>query len=435
MPVVAEAANFRQLPAAASLLTAPSTTMAASSSESPGDASIALMEVVSRSSSYDASEERNRGGSESSAALVGDSTFINGGGLLHPWNGVPVPDLSRSPSVGDTFVSAAASSDMPYPSSFCDSTDDSESGPEDEEAEVAERTPYGYITTATITLSGSSIDPQAAVFGHSGDSNANVNGYRPGGPAVPLQPTQPETFLQQDALSPGQEPSSSSGATSISVSIGSAGEYERLVAKQCERYALVQQRAVTERVDVLLEVLHAHSELCERIEKVISEQQRVLAKTTGGDSSDRTRAKTKAPTITHGSTLTVSEQRPMFDTLTLWFNNCCWEDSTERELNEPHVSVKLIAEKKGLFLKHSEYEIKLKGTEKAVRRRYKDFVTLHRYLAEKYPYRLLPTLPPKQLMLDSLLEERRPFSNINVSAFEYLLESMFAWYKLITELL
>uniref|UniRef100_A0A182PM00 PX domain-containing protein n=1 Tax=Anopheles epiroticus TaxID=199890 RepID=A0A182PM00_9DIPT len=83
------------------------------------------------------------------------------------------------------------------------------------------------------------------------------------------------------------------------------------------------------------------------------------------------------------------------------------DDSTERELNESPVSVQIVPEKKGLFLKHSEYEIKLKGIEKTVRRRYKDFVTLHRYLAEKYPYRLLPALPPKQLMLDSLLEERR----------------------------
>uniref|UniRef100_A0A182YRZ0 Uncharacterized protein n=1 Tax=Anopheles stephensi TaxID=30069 RepID=A0A182YRZ0_ANOST len=83
------------------------------------------------------------------------------------------------------------------------------------------------------------------------------------------------------------------------------------------------------------------------------------------------------------------------------------DDSTERELNESHVSVRIVPEKKGLFLKHSEYEIKLKGIEKTVRRRYKDFVTLHRYLAVKYPYRLLPALPPKQLMLDSLLEERR----------------------------
>uniref|UniRef100_A0A182HHU3 Uncharacterized protein n=1 Tax=Anopheles arabiensis TaxID=7173 RepID=A0A182HHU3_ANOAR len=87
--------------------------------------------------------------------------------------------------------------------------------------------------------------------------------------------------------------------------------------------------------------------------------------------------------------------------------NYLCDDSTERELNESPVSVLIVPEKKGLFLKHSEYEIKLKGIEKTVRRRYKDFVTLHRYLAEKYPYRLLPALPPKQLMLDSLLEERR----------------------------
>lgn len=304
MPVVAEA-NFRQLPAAASALaTAPTTATSSSMDGSSGDGSIALMEVVSRSSSYDAPD-----GPDEPSPLLGDSTFINGSaatnhaGLLHPWNGA-VPDMSRSPSVGDTFVSA----DM----TFCDSTDDSESGPEDEEVDGAGRTPYGYITTATITLSGSSYsaDRAAALDAAVGNNIqsvalATVNGY--GGPEDPLgsQQIRSDTF-RREALPPGKEPSSSSSSTSVSVSIESAGD-----------------------------------------------------------------------------------------------------DSTERELNEPHVSVKLIAEKKGLFLKHSEYEIKLKGNEKAVRRRYKDFVTLHRYLAEKYPYRLLPTLPPKQLMLDSLLEERR----------------------------
>uniref|UniRef100_A0A182Q3D2 PX domain-containing protein n=1 Tax=Anopheles farauti TaxID=69004 RepID=A0A182Q3D2_9DIPT len=318
MPVVAEA-NFRQLPAAASLLTTPSnasTPMAASSSSGSGDASIPLMEVVSRPSSSDAPEDAKRG-ADVSSALLRDSTFTNGstvgnGDLLHPWNGA-VPDISRSPSVGDTFVSAAASSDVPYPYSSCDSTDDSESGPEDEEADVAERTPYGYITTATITLSGSCNSMERVGGLASAGNNQTVhlssptdNGYPTDGDPMEAQQIVSDTFLRKALQAADQEPSSSSGSTCISVSIGSAGE-----------------------------------------------------------------------------------------------------DSTERELNEPHVSVKLIAEKKGLFLKHSEYEIKVKGCEKAVRRRYKDFVTLHRYLAEKYPYRLLPTLPPKQLMLDSLLEERR----------------------------
>lgn len=58
-------------------------------------------------------------------------------------------------------------------------------------------------------------------------------------------------------------------------------------------------------------------------------------------------------------------------------------------------------------MKYSEYEIKTKAYDAVVRRRYKDFVTLHNYLLEKYPYRMIPSLPPKQLMVDSLLEERR----------------------------
>lgn len=40
-------------------------------------------------------------------------------------------------------------------------------------------------------------------------------------------------------------------------------------------------------------------------------------------------------------------------------------------------------------------------------RRYNDFVHLHSLLIARAPYRLIPRLPPKQLMLDSLLEERR----------------------------
>uniref|UniRef100_A0A4Y0BIJ7 PX domain-containing protein n=1 Tax=Anopheles funestus TaxID=62324 RepID=A0A4Y0BIJ7_ANOFN len=306
MPVVIED-NFRQPPtpaAAASLQASPSTTSRTMSPDVSEAASIAMIEVSGSSSNLP-------------DAFVGDSTFINGsgtangggggGGLLHPWNGT-VPDISRSPSVGDTFVSAAASSDMPYPSSFSDCTDDSDSGPDEE---VAERTSFAYITTATITVSGSnnSIDP-SDVTGGGNFLQPPSNRLNSAGPALPVQTT-PETFLQQGPLSPGQGPSSSSSSsssatTSISVTIASVGD-----------------------------------------------------------------------------------------------------DTTERELNESHVSVKIVPEKKGLFLRHSEYEIKLKGMEKTVRRRYKDFVTLHRYLAEKYPYRLLPALPPKQLMLDSLLEERR----------------------------
>lgn len=85
--------------------------------------------------------------------------------------------------------------------------------------------------------------------------------------------------------------------------------------------------------------------------------------------------------------------------------NC--DESGERSLSEPSIVVKIVPEKKGIFLKHSEYEIKSKTYDTEVKRRYKDFVTLHSYLVQKYPYRMIPSLPPKQLMVDSLLEERR----------------------------
>lgn len=72
-----------------------------------------------------------------------------------------------------------------------------------------------------------------------------------------------------------------------------------------------------------------------------------------------------------------------------------------------NVVIRLVPEKKGLILKHSEYEISTRKYKTTVVRRYNDFVTLHSLLVSRFPYRMLPRLPPKQLMLDSFLEERR----------------------------
>lgn len=71
------------------------------------------------------------------------------------------------------------------------------------------------------------------------------------------------------------------------------------------------------------------------------------------------------------------------------------------------ILIRLVPEKKGLILKHSEYEIMSRKYKTTVLRRYNDFVTLHSLLVTRFPYRMLPRLPPKQIMLDSLLEERR----------------------------
>ncbi|XP_049853020.1 sorting nexin-8-like isoform X4 [Schistocerca gregaria] len=73
------------------------------------------------------------------------------------------------------------------------------------------------------------------------------------------------------------------------------------------------------------------------------------------------------------------------------------------------VDVDLVPEKKGLFLKHVEYQVTSKRFGSLVRRRYNDFVALHELLLNRFPYRLIPKLPPKKMVgADShFIEERR----------------------------
>uniref|UniRef100_UPI00358ECD23 sorting nexin-8-like n=2 Tax=Myxine glutinosa TaxID=7769 RepID=UPI00358ECD23 len=62
------------------------------------------------------------------------------------------------------------------------------------------------------------------------------------------------------------------------------------------------------------------------------------------------------------------------------------------------VGVELIPEKKGLFLKHVEYEITSRRFRTTVYRRYNDFVTFQEMLLQRFPYRLVPSLPPKKML-------------------------------------
>nr|XP_035962199.1 sorting nexin-8 isoform X4 [Halichoerus grypus] len=62
------------------------------------------------------------------------------------------------------------------------------------------------------------------------------------------------------------------------------------------------------------------------------------------------------------------------------------------------VQVELIPEKKGLFLKHVEYEVSSQRFRASVYRRYNDFVVLHDMLLQKFPYRMVPALPPKRVL-------------------------------------
>ncbi|XP_036993790.2 sorting nexin-8 isoform X3 [Artibeus jamaicensis] len=62
------------------------------------------------------------------------------------------------------------------------------------------------------------------------------------------------------------------------------------------------------------------------------------------------------------------------------------------------VQVELVPEKKGLFLKHVEYEVSSQRFKSSVYRRYNDFVVFHELLLQKFPYRMVPALPPKRML-------------------------------------
>ncbi|XP_076275606.1 sorting nexin-8-like [Rhynchophorus ferrugineus] len=72
------------------------------------------------------------------------------------------------------------------------------------------------------------------------------------------------------------------------------------------------------------------------------------------------------------------------------------------------VNVQLVPEKKGLFLKYSEYIVTSKRFGVNVTRRYNDFVALQELLLNRFPYRLIPNLPPKKIIINDsqFLEER-----------------------------
>ncbi|XP_033106676.1 sorting nexin-8-like [Anneissia japonica] len=73
------------------------------------------------------------------------------------------------------------------------------------------------------------------------------------------------------------------------------------------------------------------------------------------------------------------------------------------------VSVGLVPEKKGLLLKHVEYEVQSNFYKTTVMRRYNDFIALHEVLLQRFPYRLVPTPPPKKMMrvTREFIESRR----------------------------
>ena len=62
------------------------------------------------------------------------------------------------------------------------------------------------------------------------------------------------------------------------------------------------------------------------------------------------------------------------------------------------IKVELVPEKKGLILKHVEYEVTSQRFKTTVLRRYNDFLALHEMIMMRFPYRILPRLPPKKML-------------------------------------
>ncbi|XP_037544695.1 sorting nexin-8a [Nematolebias whitei] len=70
----------------------------------------------------------------------------------------------------------------------------------------------------------------------------------------------------------------------------------------------------------------------------------------------------------------------------------------DKLLSRDTVQVELIPEKKGLFLKHVEYQVTSQRYKMSVYRRYSDFDVFHEVLLQRFAYRVVPALPPKRML-------------------------------------
>jgi len=77
-------------------------------------------------------------------------------------------------------------------------------------------------------------------------------------------------------------------------------------------------------------------------------------------------------------------------------------------LETDYINVELEPEKKGLLLKHREYTVTSRNNKCSVQRRYNDFISFHEIILSRYPYRIVPKLPPKKIVANSeFIEGRR----------------------------
>lgn len=72
------------------------------------------------------------------------------------------------------------------------------------------------------------------------------------------------------------------------------------------------------------------------------------------------------------------------------------------------ITLTIMPEKKGMVFKHVEYLLESRELKSSVRRRYKDFEAFNDLMVTKYPYRLVPRMPPKKLTPSpAFIEQRR----------------------------
>lgn len=77
-------------------------------------------------------------------------------------------------------------------------------------------------------------------------------------------------------------------------------------------------------------------------------------------------------------------------------------------VTEEKILISISPEKVGMVFKHTNYVVQLESRNSSTLRRYSDFIWLLDILIKKYPYRILPNLPPKKVGPDEIfLEQRR----------------------------
>jgi hypothetical protein len=82
------------------------------------------------------------------------------------------------------------------------------------------------------------------------------------------------------------------------------------------------------------------------------------------------------------------------------------EDENQWFTDIDHISVS-IAEKEGFLFTHVNYMVTSSQRQSSVRRRYSDFYWFWEMLLKRYPFRLIPNLPPKKISGSKLTEKKK----------------------------